>query len=130
MKKDIPIKKVTDVAMAIVPVDGELWDVFLINLKEQPIRNVLVNAKGYGERQGRRVDTTLLRYYYEAVEGLQAVKIEPIQTELFDLAHEYWVSFQFEDFLYDRKYVFVQGSISEEYFRTLPIIEQRGIMIL
>ncbi len=61
MKKDIPIRKVENIAIAIVPKDEDLWDVFLINLKEAPIRNVLVNSKGYGEVDNKKVETTCLR---------------------------------------------------------------------
>ena len=57
MKKDIPQLKVVDLAVAIAPrqeegVQGELWDTFLINLKEEPIRNVLISSRGYGELDG------------------------------------------------------------------------------
>lgn len=130
MKKDIPVKKVTDIAIAIVPGDESLWDVFIVNMKNEAIRNVLITSRGYGERQGERVETTRLRYFYDSVGALQAEPIEPIQTDLFDLAHEYWISFQCDDFLYDKKYVFVQGSISEDYLRMIPILNKKGIMIV
>lgn len=129
MKKDIPIRKVENIAVAIVPQDDDLWDVFLINLKEAPIQNVLVNSKGYGEIENKKVETTCLRYYYEGVLPQTAVKIEPIQTKLFNIAHEYWVSFQYDNFMFDKKYVFVRGSIQEELFTHIPILDCKGIMI-
>jgi len=129
MKEDIPIRKVTDIAMAIVPSDDTLWEVYLLNLKDAPIQNIIVNAKGYGERDGKRVNTTQMRYFFESIPPQTAQKVEPIQTKLFDIAHQYWISFQYDNFLFDKKYIFVRGSISEEYFIELPLLNKQGVMI-
>ncbi len=131
MKKDIRQHKVQDLAIAIVPNDGDkaLWDVFIMNLKEDPIKNVLINSKGYGEIDGENIETTVLRHFFEEIGALQIEKIEPIQTKLFDIANEYWVSFQFDGYMYDKKYVFVKGSISEINFTLIPFINKKGVMI-
>jgi hypothetical protein len=131
MKKDIPQLKVTDIAVAMLPAeDDSFWDVFLLNLKDESILNVLVSSRGFGLKDGEKVSTTQLRYYYEAIEALNATKIEPVDKELFFLSHEYWVSFQYNGDMYDRKYTFVPGSLSEENFVQLPIIEKKGVLIL
>jgi hypothetical protein len=131
MKKDIPIKKVTDIAMAVVPSveDENFWDVYFLNLKKQDIKNVFINAKGYGEIDGEKVETTQLRYFYEMIGAEIAVKVEPIDSKLFQLANEYWISFSFEDFMYDKKYIFVPGSFMKENFTTIPIVNKKGVMI-
>lgn len=130
MKKDIPIKKVTDIAIAILPSDDEnFWDVYFLNLKDDDIHNVFITSKGYGKMKGERVETTQLRYFYEIIGAEMAVKIEPIEAKLFELTNEYWISFQFDNFMYDKKYVFVPGSFMEVNFTTIPIINRKGIMI-
>lgn len=131
MKKDIPIKKVTNVAIAVVPNDEDpsFWDVYLINLKPNLIRTVLIVSRGYGEKDGEKVETNKLRYFYEAVGTDMAVKVELIDSKLFDLSHEYWLSFVEDDFMYDRKYVFVRGSFIEENMTDIPIVNKRGIWI-
>ncbi len=131
MKKDIPIKKVTDIAVAVVPnvEDLNFWDVYLLNLKNYNINNVFISSRGYGEINGEKVQTTQLRYFYEIIGPEMAVKIEPLDSELFKLANEYWVSFQFDNFMYDKKYVFVKGSFMEVNFTTIPIVKRKGIMI-
>lgn len=131
MKKDIPQYKVQDLAIAVVPGDKDenLWDVYIMNLKEEPIKNVLVNSKGYGELDGETINTTILRHFFTTIGPLQIEKIEPIQTKLFDITNEYWVSFQYDGYMYDKKYVFVKGSISEINFTTIPFINRRGVMI-
>ena len=131
MKKDIKVEKVQDIAIAIVPSDEVLWDVYLINLKPQRLKNVLINSRGYGQRKEEKVKTSTLRYYYEMVEGETAIKVESVQTALFDLTHEYWLSFQVEgeSFLFDKKYTFVAGSLQEEFFSPIPFLANRGVMI-
>lgn len=135
MKEDIEIRKVEDLAIAIVPrepgEDGfeDFWDAYLINLKDEPIRSVLVNATGYGEVNGELLRTSSLRYFWETIEPLGLEKIEPIQKTLFSMANEYWVSFSAEDYLFDKKYVFVQGSLEESNFTDIPFLARRGVMI-
>ena len=135
MKKDIPEYKVDDLAIAVVPrtenglpVD-DLWDVFVINLKEEPIQNVLINSRGYGEMEGEQMRTTVLRHFFEEIGPTEARLIEPIQVKLFKIANEYWVSFTFDGYMYDKKYVFVRGSITEDNFTTIPLLDRKGVMI-
>jgi hypothetical protein len=120
MKEDIIIPKVEDMAVAIVPGDDpEVWDVYLVNLKKDPIINVLVNSTGYGELNGEQVKTTTLRYYFEEIPGETAVKI----------ANEYWVSFVYNQLMYDKKYVFVSDSITRDNLSSVPFLRKKGVMI-
>ena len=129
--KDIPNFRVKDLGIAIVPrsEDDELWDVYIINFKEVAIDSVFVNSRGYGELDGEKIRTTTLRHFFEAISGNEMKQIEPIQTELFELTNEYWVSFMYEGHMYDKKYVFVKGSINEMHFTTIPYLERKGVMI-
>lgn len=135
MKKDILRLKVEDVGIAIVPREKsaedevELWDTFLVNLKKGSLKNVLINSKGYGELEGEDRKTTVLRHYFEEIGPMCCVLIEPIPRDLFQMANEYWISFQYDGYMYDRKYVFVKGSIAEEHFTTIPIMERKGVLI-
>lgn len=135
MKKDIPNLKLTDAALAIVPradyVEGEeeLWDVHFLNLKENAITNVLISSYGFGHVEERAVKTTKLRHFFEEVGALQWVKIEPISTRVFELTNEFWVSFQYNGHMYDKKYIFVRGSISKSNFTSIPFLDKVGVMI-
>jgi hypothetical protein len=135
MKKDIPIHKVEDIIIAIVPrseslqEEDDLWDVLLINLKEEPITCVLVNSNGYSGQEGEAQRTTILRHFFEEIGPLSTVLVEPIQPQLFDLTNEYWVSFLHEDYMYDKKYVFVRGSIHPSNFTIIPFVNRQGVMI-
>lgn len=134
MKKDIPNLKVEGLAIAIVPrsengANDELWDTYILNLKEEAISSVIISSKGYGDIEGDKMKTTVLRHFFEEIPPESCMKIEPIQSKLFTLTNEYWVSFVFDEYMYDKKYVFVKGSISANNFTSIPYLNRRGVMI-
>ena len=134
MKKDIPELKVEDLALVIAPRSDdaqheELWETFLINLKEEPIQNVMISSWGYGELEGREMKTTTLRHFFEEVGPLSVHPIEPILTQAFALTNEYWVSYTFEGQMYDKRYIFVVGSMEPTNFTPIPFLNRRGVMI-
>jgi hypothetical protein len=134
MKKDIPELKVEDLALVIAPrgddaQNEELWDTFLINLKEEAIQNVMISSWGYGELDGREMKTTTLRHFFEQIGPLSIHPIEPILTKAFSLTNEYWVSYTFEGQMYDKRYIFVVGSIEPTNFTPIPFLNRRGVMI-
>lgn len=133
MLKDIPRQKVEDLAIAIVPPaessEDDLWDVMIINLHEARIQSVMVTAKGYGEITGEKKETATFRYFIKEVNALAIEKIEPIQPAVFELTNEYWVSFSLNGHLFDKKYIFVKGSISPENFTPIPFLNRKGILI-
>ena len=129
MKKDIEIRKVEDIAIAVIPKDEMFWDVFLINMKDVSIRNVIVNSRGYGKIEEKSVETNVFRFFYERIPPNTSVKIEPIQKDLLGIANEFWISFQLGGYLYDKKYVFVSGSLDEMNFTNIPFHDVQGVMI-
>ncbi len=134
MKKDILDLKVEDLAVVIAPRteedDEQLWDTFIINFRDEAIENVMVVSTGYGEdEKGEKRRTSTLRHFFEQISPLGMHQIEPVPTELFWMAHEYWVSFTFEGHMYDKKYVFVPGSLDKLNFMQIPFLDRRGVMI-
>jgi len=133
MKKDIPVRKVENIAVVISPenedVASEIWDVYILNLKDEPIENVLINSRGYGEIDGKQVKTTVLRYFYEKIGAQSFVKLELIKREVFQLANEYWVSFNLNSHMYDKRYIFVNGSLESSNFTHVPLLNRKGVMI-
>lgn len=137
MLKDIPELHVEDIALAVVP-DVEagdtpdeftVWDVFLINLKKQPIHGVLVSSKGYGSLEGKDVKTSVLRHFIEEIEPMSAALVEPIDRQVFGLNNEYWVSFYIGSTIYDKKYLFLPESIMVDNFSKIPVLNKTGVMI-
>lgn len=133
MKKDIEFRSVDDVIIAILPQptqpDGQLWEVFLINLKPSPISNVLISSKGFGEVDGKALQTSALRHFFETIPAVSYQKIENIHQDVFNLNNQYWISFKHEDHMYDRKFLFPSASIHEDNFTSIPLINRMGITL-
>lgn len=133
MKKDIQLPVVEDVAIAIVHEmieSGEpMWNVYLVNLREEKLEKVLVTSTGYGELDGLPRKTSTLRYLVEELPPQSFVRLEPIIEDVFGLNNEYWVSFYIGTTMYDKKYVFVPESISDQNTTMVPLLKMKGVMI-
>lgn len=132
MKKDITPPIVEDIALAIVQEteeDDEHWNSYLINLKNETIEGVIVSTQGYGEINGEKRKTSLFRHFLDTLESSSAKKIEPIAKEVLALSNEFWVSFFLDGKMYDKKYIFVAESITENNMTTIPVLQKRGVMI-
>jgi hypothetical protein len=133
MLKDIPKLNVENIIVAIVPEENEIaeqiWNVYLVNLYDAKIEGVLVSSKGYGKKDGEEVKTSTLRHFIGSVEPNDYAKIELIIRDVFGLANEYWISFYLGKDMYDKKYVFLPESITEDNLTLIPVLNKRGVMI-
>jgi hypothetical protein len=130
MKKDIPNLKVEDFAIAAIPSeDPNFWDIYILNLHLDELKNVFVVASGYGEIDGEVRKSSLMRYFYESLPSLEMQRIETLPITLFDITNEYWVSFTLDGHLYDKRYLYVPGSLSPINFIKIPFIEKDGVML-
>ncbi len=132
MKKDIDFEAVTDVAVSVVYDDEQNgWYVYLINLKKEYIENVFVTSTGYKQEENKVAQkTSTFRQYLGDIAPRTAMKIEAIMPELFSFTNEYWVSFYVGEKIFDKQYIFVSGSIQNEFMREVPILGLNGVMIL
>lgn len=133
MIKDLPKNEVKDIAVAVA-LEGEsseskTWYVYLINLKKEPIENVLITSKGYGEKNGEQVKTSTLRHMIPLLNADSFKLIEPIDEETFGLSNEYWVSYYIGTQIFDKKFIFLPESIVDTNFIKLPLVNKPGVMI-
>lgn len=133
-KEDLIPNKSTEIGMAVVKEIGdtgeEEWNVYLLNFRNELITTVLVSSKGYlNNDMGESIKTSTLRHYFEAIDGNDYRKVEPILPELFKLNNEYWVSFYSGKDLLDRKFIFIPESIKESNFVNIKIINKKGVLI-
>lgn len=133
MIKDLPKNEVTDIAVAVA-LEGEsseskTWYVYLFNLKKEPIENVLITSKGYGEKNGEQVKTSTLRHMIPLLNAGSFKLIEPIDEETFGLSNEYWVSYYIGTQIFDKKFIFLPESIVDTNFIKLPLVNKPGVMI-
>ena len=133
MKTDIDPPVVTDMGLAIVreEIDGKLvWNSYLINNKQVPIEGVIVASKGYGLVGQEQKKTAMLRHYIDELPAQSYRRIEPILEELFGMFNEYWLTFFEGGKMYDRRFIFVPESISEQNFTEIPFMGTKGVLIL
>ena len=133
MKKDLPENIVEDMAMAVVLMsetpEVKNWTVYLINLKNQQIDNVLVSSKGYGEKDGKAVKTSVLRHFLGDLPAKTFKGVEIIETAVFGLTNEYWLSYYIDGTIYDKKFIFLPESVVEENLIRIPLVNKPGVMI-
>src|ERR1700749_1467683 len=133
MIKDLPDNDVKDIAVAVAlegeSIESKTWYVYLINLKKEPIENVLITSKGYGEKDGEQVKTSTLRHMFPVVPNGTYKLIEPIDEQTFGLNNEYWVSYYIGTQIYDKKFIFLPESIIDSNFIKLPVVNKPGVMI-
>lgn len=133
MRKDIHPPKVEGIAMAVVhepDEDGEDgWFVYLINRTDQTIENVLISSRGYGELDGEPRKTSEMRHFLDTLAPKSWARVEMIVEDVFALSNQYWLSYYVGSKLFDKKYIFLAGSIEESNFTTIPLMDKRGVMI-
>lgn len=136
MREELKGPVVENIGVAVVQLENELnekiYEVYLLNLREDIIEGIIITSKGYGEnpKTGEKIKTSTLRHSLEVMLPNEAAKIEPIMEDVFGLANEYWVSFWINDTMYDKKFVFVPESISEQNMSKIPVLGEKGVMII
>ena len=132
MKEHLDFKPVEGVQVAITlkmnDANEEEWFVQIINKNDFGIDNVLIVTKGYGTIDGEEKKTSILRHMLEHVPAQTASIIEPIQPELFQLSNEFWVSYYIGRQIYDKKFVFVAGSVMPKNLTEVPYTDLKGVL--
>lgn len=134
MIKDIEEPKVEDIALAAVPEKNpesglDEWNIYLVNLKDIEITNVLIASRGYGIVKKEKVETSQLRHFVESIPPQSYVKVEPIMENLFALNNQYWVSFYIDRKIFDKKYVFLAETIQLENLTEIPLMGKKGVLL-
>ena len=136
MIDDIPFIPVAGVSIVIAPADEHLpadgqaiWQVYLLNDNDFALENVIVNANGYGlSEAGEKIRTSTLRYLFAAVQPHAAVPVEPIESSLFHLNNQYWVSYYHGSQVFDKKFIFVPDSIVPANLTPVALIQRSGVL--
>jgi len=133
MKKDLPENIVSDISIAVVleseSPTGKVWNVYLINEKNVPIKNVMVSSKGYGIKDEKEVKTSVLRHFIGDMDPRDYAKIEAIDEQVFGLTNEYWLSYYIDGTIYDKKYIFLPESIVDDNLIKIPVLNKPGVLI-
>ncbi|QLG45496.1 hypothetical protein [Costertonia aggregata] len=129
MKKDIEIPIAKDVHVAIIHEWNEEflskdWNAYIINNGSFPIEMVLVVSKGYeGDKK-----TSIMRHAIGVVAAKSFEKIEVVQEDVLALNNEFFVTYYADNKLYEKRFEFTKGSVSESRLSTIPMIEKEGVL--
>jgi hypothetical protein len=131
MIRNVDFPEVKHVGVAIIPETDELnktnWFVYIVNTGKEAIQSLMVTSRGFGHKKGKEVKTSTLRRFLGDVPAEGSIKVEPIPEELFGLNNEYWVSFQQNNQMFDKKYLFTSGAISEKHLTVVPVLGEKGV---
>lgn len=131
MKKDIEFHPVTGVKLAIAREEKEgqeEWAVYIINKNLIELHTLMITSKGYGMISGENKKTSVLRHLIEELGPQSIAKVEPIDPTLFSLNNEFWVSYFILDQIFDKKFVFVKGSMHQQNISYIPEIDLYGVV--
>ena len=113
-------------------IEGEdiIWYTYIINLKKYTIFNILINSKGYGKINEEQRKTSTLRYFIEELKPDEFKKFEPIDPNLLHMTHEFWISFQENKKMLDKKYIFLSETLNEDNMVKIPSLDKKGVLII
>lgn len=129
MRKDIEIPKAENVHIVAVKewdkdFTERLWNVYLVNNREDTIDTVLVISRGESDDK----KTSTLRHGLGDLKPKTSAKVEFIPMEVLGFTNEYLVTFFAENKLFERKFIFEPNSISEVNVTELPVMESEGVL--
>jgi hypothetical protein len=136
MREELLGPKVENIGVAVVQQLSEtkekIYNVYLLNLGEDIIDEILITSRGYGENlaTGEKIKTSVLRHKVDLLMPNEVAKIEPIMESVFGLANEFWVSYYCHDKMYDKKFVFLPETLMEKNMKIIPEIGDKGVMII
>ncbi len=132
MIKDIEIPEVKNVTLAVARRkaigESDDWKVYLINNNDHPLENTLVASKGYGEKDGEQQRTSILRHFLDTVPPNSVALIEPIDSGVFHLNNEYWISYYIGKQIFDKRFVFVPDAICEDNVSFIKELDMEGVL--
>lgn len=129
MKKDIKIPKVKDIHVALLyeyntDFRAKEWNAYLINNKSTPIELIFVVSKGYDGD----IKTSPLRHSMEGLEPKSFSKLEFVQDEVLQLNNEFFVTFYENGTLYEKRFIFKKGTVSEDNAIDIPLLGAKGVL--
>ena len=132
MKKDILFPQVTGVYLAAVKKmtdqNTEEWFAVLINRNDFAITNIMITSRGYGEIAGEKRQSSVLRHSFESIDSRKNVVIEMLDKVVFSINNEYWISYFVGSQMFDKKFIFLAGSISDQFLTYIPELDLDGVL--
>ena len=88
----------------------------------------MITSRGYGETKAEKQETSTLRHMIPYLEPGMYALVEPIDTSVFHLNNEYWVSYFIAGQIYDKKFIFLPDSIIEDNLTFIGELGLKGVL--
>ena len=75
------------------------------------------------------VKWSIIFFFFQAEDGIRDLVRSRGLGDVYKRQNQYWLSYYVDGVIYDKKYIFLAGSIEETNFTTIPLMEKRGVMI-
>ena len=131
MKEDIIFPEVKGVMLAVARKMVEQtyqWHAYIINTNEFDLNNLLIVSKGYSAPQAPKQNTSVLRHSIEKLESQSYAMIEPLDPQVFKLFNEFWISYYYDQQMYDKRFIFTPDSIHEDHLVNIEALELEGVL--
>jgi hypothetical protein len=130
MKKDIVIPEVKDVYVAVVNEFNKEhrtqdWNAYIINNKDVDLDTVLIVSKGYNQDK----ITPVIRHTIKMLPARSYAKIEYLQEDVLELNNEFKVTFFEGNTMFDKTYLFRKNTINKKALQTLPLMQEKGVLV-
>ena len=86
------------------------WNVYVANLKREPIEMVLVMSRGYSDDK----KSSTLRHGLGDIPAREKAKIEMIDEQVFELHNEYLVTYLYDGKMIEKTFTFKPNSFIED----------------
>lgn len=109
MLKDLDFNKATKIEMAVAKTpnqEGEsTFYLYLINKNSFALRNVLISTEAFEHEDGSGRKTSKLRHFIEELGPGSEQKIETVDPSVFGFFNHFWLSYYYEEKMFDKKFV-------------------------
>jgi len=134
MKKDIEIQEMKDVYVSAVLEQDEnqddAWYIYFINDKNEMLEGIIITSSGYmPTEKGKETVSSTFRHKVGDIPSKTAVKIEMIDSQVFEIYNEFWVTFFCDNRLMERKFIFGPYTIDKNFLEVVPLLDNRGILV-
>ena len=134
MKKYIEGQEVKDVYVSAVLEQDEdqnnAWYIYFINDKTEKLEGIMITSSGYLlTENGKETVSSTFRHKIGDVSPKTAMKIEMIDSQVFEIYNEYWVTFFHDNRLMERKFIFGPYTIDKSFLEAVPVLKNRGILV-
>jgi len=130
VKKDIEIPKVEGVYIAVVNEFNIIyktqdWNAYIINDKEVDLDLVLIVSGGYSQDK----ITSTIRRKLDKLPKKSYAKIELMQEAVFTLNNTFKVTFFEGNTMFEKTYLFRKNTINLKALQSIPLMEEKGILV-